>query len=114
MIDDISYPKKYKKYSYKHISKSLTLTDYNASHQIKYFTKFTQMIWNITSVILYAILFTIYIIVTQQFISQFVSSYLHLSKHCTENITHSFQIYFVLLPSTNIKYSTTQYTKTEW
>ena len=79
------------------MSKSFALTDYNANCQIKYFTKFTQMIWNITSVILYAILFAIYILVTQQFISQFVSSNLNLSKHCNENITHSYQIYFVQL-----------------
>ena len=71
------------------------------------------MIWNITSVILYAILFTIYILVTQQFISKFVPSHLCLSNHCTENITHSYQIYFIQLPSTNIIYTTTKYIKTE-
>ena len=71
------------------------------------------MIGKITSVILYAILFTIYILITQQFISKFVPSHICLSKHWPENITHSYQIYFVQLLSTNIKYTTTQYTNTE-
>ena len=69
------------------------------------------MIWNITFVILCAKLFTLYTILTQQFISQMFSSPLNLSKHCNENIIHGCEIHFVQLHQTNRK--TMQETKTE-
>ena len=53
------------------MSKSFALTDYNVKHQKHKLTKFTEMIWDIKFVILSAILFALYIIITEKFISQF-------------------------------------------